>query len=441
MLRLLFIKLVSKLLVWPAFLLVLFLSCREKESSSGSWAESSVVSTDIPHDSLHHLPDYFLYNSIALKDSGNAVLLLILDPNAAPEIPMRMYRSLADSVPMLMLGSRRSKNGISPEEAEGYLRNILADVYAKFPRHRFQLYLAGFSGGGSLAITLSEKIPDCRGLIVAASPGNSIPAVPMIGFAGLGDPNFSDMQARMEATEARNVPVCLRLWPGKHAWPDAANMAFAFAWMKAHLPLSNAALPLYERSLAEKSKLSLPPDVERKWQELDFLERSLSLKAQAGNSLKGYRNSDAFRKAKRDVQRQLMQEMNQKAIYRQAFFEKDLRWWEAECSRLVKVKPIPWENQRMMGFLSLLAYSASHSALNQQNDDAAARFIRIYRLADPENPEAPYLEAVLEARKGNPEAAKRAMNDAISIGFTDIDRIRNQPEFRKPGFEALLNQP
>lgn len=424
-----------------AFLLVLFLSCREKDNSDHSVSASFPVTAEISADSLQCFPDYWQYISPALKDSGEAVLLIFLDPNARPELPMRMYRSIADSAPILMLGSRRSKNGISPEDANGVIRNMLADVHARFPRYRFQLFLAGFSGGGALAIALSAKFPDCRGILVAASPGNTIPSVSMIGFAGLGDPNLADMLGRIEATEAQNIPVCLRLWRGKHAWPDAQNMAFAFSWMKLQLAADPSYSSLYEKTLSEKSNATEPSDLERKWQELDFLDRTLRLNKQAGESLRIYRNSDSFRKARREAGQQQLNEVNKKAYYRQAFFEKDLVWWEAECSRLFQGKPIPWEKERMLGFLSLLAYSASHSALNQQDSDAAAHFIRIYRLSDPENPEAPYLEAILEARRGNPEAAKKAMNAARALGLADKTRILNQPEFRKPGFEALLNQP
>jgi len=439
--RLLFIKLANKLNALPAFLLVLFLSCREKDNSDRSVSSSVPVRSEISADSLQCFPDYCQYSSPALKDSGEAVLLIFLDPNARPELPLRMYRSLADSVPILMMGSRRSKNGISPEEANVVVRNMLADVQARFPHHRFQLFLAGFSGGGALAIALSAKFPDCRGILVAAAPGNTIPAVPMIGFAGLGDPNLVDMQGRIEAAEAQNIPVCLRLWHGKHAWPDAQNMVFAFSWMKSHLAADPFYSSLYEKTVSEKSNATESSDVERKWQELDFLDRTLHLNKQAGKSLRIHRNSDSFRKALREAGQQQMDEVNKKAFYRQAFFEKDLVWWEAECSRLFQEKPIPWEKQRMLGYLSLLAYSASHSALNQQDSDAAAHFIRIYRLSDPENPEAPFLEAVLQARRGNPEAAKKAMNAALALGFTDKTRILNQPEFRQAGFETIRNQP
>jgi hypothetical protein len=94
----------------------------------------------------------------------------------------------------------------------------------------------------------------------------------------------------------------------------------------------------------------------------------------------------------------------------------------------------------MLGFLSLLAYSASTQAIKMNDTDRAAKFISTYSIVDPENPEPAYLQAVLLAKQSRPEPCRKFIQEAIRLGFSDIGRIQKQPEFRGMGLESLLSK-
>jgi len=439
MLRRLFIR-ISKISFFVSGLLVLLSApaCRLKEEKNAAPLNKVALSSDsIPADSLCFFSDYFLYRSAAVSDTTvNTVLLILLDPQGQPDAPIRKYRSLSDSLPVLMMGSEKLKNGISPAEALPIVMSLLKEARRKFPGNNFQLYLAGFSGGGALAISLSHLIPDCRGVLLAAAPGNDLPAVPMIGFAGKGDANLADMQRRDEMAFRQGLPSCMKFWPGRHEWPDSGSMKFGFEWMKSGIRGQEYSINFYRRGIAQANSMKNILEREAACRELDFLCQTRNLKENAGRILQEIHSNPEFQRARSMQIQEMQSELELRSFYQQAFFEKDFNWWELECRKFFLKLPIPWKEQRMLGFLSLLAYSASQSSLSR-SDPSAARFIRLYRMLDPENPEAPYLEAVFQARNGNRQVAEASLRLASSLGFSDWNRFNNQAEFRSLGLTNL----
>jgi hypothetical protein len=51
-------------------------------------------------------------------------------------------------------------------------------------------------------------------------------------------------------------------------------------------------------------------------------------------------------------------------------------------------------------------------------------------MADPTNSEAWYFSAILQARKAETAATESDLLKAVSLGFTDKERLRQQPEFK-----------
>ena len=54
----------------------------------------------------------------------------------------------------------------------------------------------------------------------------------------------------------------------------------------------------------------------------------------------------------------------------------------------------------------------------------------LYKMADPTNSEAWYFSAILDARNNNATAAKDDLIKAAQNGFTDTNRMLQQPEFQ-----------
>jgi hypothetical protein len=87
--------------------------------------------------------------------------------------------------------------------------------------------------------------------------------------------------------------------------------------------------------------------------------------------------------------------------------------------------------QRLVAYLSLAFYSFSNRMI-QAGDNASARhFVELYKLADATNSEAWYFSAILSAREARGQAAESDLEKAVSCGFRDSRRMRQQPEFAR----------
>ena len=72
----------------------------------------------------------------------------------------------------------------------------------------------------------------------------------------------------------------------------------------------------------------------------------------------------------------------------------------------------------------------ANAAVSGQDENAAAKIISIYEMADPANPEPNYMRAVMLARRSQNEAAIVQLNIAATKGFADKQRLTHQPEFQ-----------
>ncbi|NOY36414.1 MAG: hypothetical protein GXO83_02450 [Chlorobi bacterium] len=59
----------------------------------------------------------------------------------------------------------------------------------------------------------------------------------------------------------------------------------------------------------------------------------------------------------------------------------------------------------------------------------AERFIQIYRIIDPDNPDAWYLSAVLHAETGNAGQVITELQRAVDKGFNDYRQIVGEKSF------------
>ena len=86
--------------------------------------------------------------------------------------------------------------------------------------------------------------------------------------------------------------------------------------------------------------------------------------------------------------------------------------------------------QRLLAYLSLAFYSISNQLINQNQNDQAANFVSLYKLADPTNSEAWYFAAILDARKNDANAVNEDLFKAVKNGFNDKERMLQQHEFQ-----------
>ena len=426
-------KILFKLLAASIF----FSCCLVENTTAHKQFLQSEFQIQIPGDSVVSQGDFSLFIPSSVPDTGLVSLVLFFDPQAEGEMPVRLYSGLARKRNLVLAGSNRCKNGLPLESAIELGRKFYERINALFPNNRKRIYLAGFSGGAVLASALASALPGIKGLIYAAAPGIQIPSCPAIGITGLADPNFHEMVAIQDHIPD-HVPHCLRYWEGKHSWPETDCMVFAFDWIKTMETKESTASQLiknYSLGCSENcSVFEKEEAMHSRW----FLSSTLGIGGDDSLRLVFFRKSPEFLKYKQSQITQRKEQEAMKQFYQTSFLEKGISWWKQETGRLHKAGTESWSHQRQLGYLSLLAWSFSTNALKQRDSGQVVRFLEIYRLVDPENPEPQYLEAVFQARNGNRISTEKAIRSAVKLGFSDKIRLLNQPEFKGMGFHALI---
>lgn len=419
-------------------------SCKERPERNYVPQEEQIIAqqhSNLPKDTLICKKDYCIWVSPEVPESGDCALLLFFDPQGEGKKPLEMYSKASFSVPGIFVGSNLSRNGLDFETSSRIASALLDSLRTRFPKLVLHPYFFGFSGGAKVALNAATRIPGIEGVVYAGAPGISQTVCPVLGFAGKGDLNYADLLA-FDAALPEQLPHHLIVWSGKHEWPKPVSMKIAFDWIAGKI---NPGSGIIDRIILQKKafadSITSPLDKLSALHLASFLSSSMGKPDKFKTELEQLQLSPEFirAKSKRDIA--IQDELVLKDSYRKAFLEKDLQWWEPEIQSLRAHARFQdaWLQDRLLGYLSLLAYSVSNQALASNDPNLPAKFLAFYKLVDPLNSEHAYLLAVLEARKGNKLACIESIKLAVQLGFKDSVRLKNQPEFFGMGLESFLN--
>lgn len=394
--------------------------------------------------------NYSLYIPASAGKGTARPVVIFLDPHAAGSLPVNLYKDLAEHYGWILVGSNNSKNGLSSEVAGHIVSSLAADARRLFGADSNRLYLAGFSGGARIATTAALYIEPVKGVIACGAGFGTAGEPPrhrfdFFGLAGRADFNMNEMVALRQPLTQAGFRSMIVTFPGKHAWPPAKEMQEAFRWhtfnaiREGKLP-ENPSLVAGSDSLfrqkvatlesqhdylaaAEVCNLAIS-DLQSLaatgffTEQLQRLERSAGYKAQSDAA---FARSTAEESEKQELVSALQ--------------TKNSTWWKEKVRSYAEHQQganpeDTLKNERVLSFLSLYCYMNANKALNSREDDAAAKFIGIYAIVDPENPEPDYMNAVLLARNGKNKPAVAALESAVKKGFRDKTRTEAQPEFQ-----------
>ena len=419
-------------------------SCKERPAGSQSFhGVHNIVqqNSNLPKDTLICHKDYCFWVSPEVPEFGDCALLVFFDPQGEGKKPLELYSNAGFSGPGIFAGSNLSRNGLDFESSSRIASALLDSMRTRFPKLILHPYFFGFSGGAKVALNAATRIPGIEGVVYAGAPGISQPIYPVLGFAGKGDLNYADLLA-FDAALPEQLPHHLIVWSGKHEWPKALSMKIAFDWIAGKLrPGSGIIDRIILKKKAFADSITSPLDKLSALHLASFLSSSMGKPDKFKTELEQLQLSPEFirAKSKRDIA--IQDELVLKDSYRKAFLEKGLEWWEPEIQSLRAHARFQdaWLQDRLLGYLSLLAYSASNQALASNDPNLAAKFLTFYKLVDPLNSEHAYLLAVLEARKGNRQGCIESIKLAVQLDFNDSVRLNKQPEFSGMGLETFLN--
>jgi len=398
--------------------------------------------TCITDDSI----SYSLYLPSNYDPDKKFPVIFAFDAHAEGEIPVNLFKDMAERYGYILVGSNNSQNGLSQDQSMHFYEVMSDDVLGRFSVDRSRVYTAGFSGGSRVASSVAIFKGGIAG-VIGCSAGFPALAEPIqfrfdyIGFVGDEDMNYLEMVTLQDALKQSGYRHHLVVFKGKHTWPPKSYIPEAFIWMEANAmkdmktvkkeEFVDATIKVWMHQASTLEAAKKFPEAFEKYQQIisffdglaDMKEARKRLDALAANE-----EVQAYQKSKSEL---AQKELSIQTQYIRALNEKPAAWWREEI-KVLNRKAESTDNiseqpmmKRLLGYLSLAAYSNANGLLNAGQLDHAGRFIELYSIIDPTNSEHAYLAACLYVKTHQPDKAFRSLDQAISLGFEDRLRFQN----------------
>jgi hypothetical protein len=386
----------------------------------------------------------------ATKNNHALPVIYFFDPHADGSLPLSKYKSLADKFGFILIGSNNSKNGNDYSMAENSWQHLFADTKTRINIDASRICVCGFSGGAKVAGYLALNHPEIKSVIAnSAALPDGTPAgnfnFSFTGLAGDGDMNMTNVVSFCNELDKTNTRHRMILFNGKHEWAPETAMNIAFegllldALRSKQIAADNRFISNYisesksriDGFIAENNLFKADDECKLSMNMLDGLTQEINFLKQKHTSIS---SNPIYQKQAKHAQDLFATEEKTKAIYQQQFQSGDISYWKTTIADLnEKAKPKTDEAamyNRLLAYLSLAFYSLSNQLIHSNQNDAAEYFVALYKMADPANSEAWYFSAIINARKNDSKATANDLLKAVANGFTDKDRMRQQPEFQ-----------
>ncbi len=407
---------------------------------------------------------YSIYLPTNYSSTKKWPVVYFFDPHGVGNLPLKLYKALAQKYGFIIAGTYGSKNGMQIEASGRAAQAFMEDVSERLSVDNARIYTFGFSGGARVACALALN----GGIAGVIACGGGFPQnhpqinQPFALLSFVGEKDFNYIELKNLDKELDNTPLLHQLivFHGKHQWPPVTDVEQAFQWMDATamqaktMPVNDSIVKaIQQQLLKELDKNGLRDKTIHEYftykKMLNFLRGLTNVDVYVAK-VQEIQSSEKYTKYVRDEQQSEVDEANMQHQYLQYLSEKDGPWWQDKIKDMRAIiardttTPVSLQCQRLLSFLSLAVYMGASRSFNSPDDGSTAHFLDLYGLVDPTNPEHDYLFAGLYARENNPEKAISSLHDAVKLGFTDSKRMQSDSNFvsikDKPEFKELLKK-
>ena len=386
-------------------------------------------------------------------------VIYFFDAHARGALPVRMYRDLAEKYGFVLVGSNLSKNGIPWPEANEGAKALMSETRARINIDPKRVYTSGFSGGSRVAITICILDGGVTGVIGCAAGFPKVqtgnwPKFDYFGMVGEHDFNYTEME-EIDARLAKNGYAHQLLTSGGiHGWAPAEDFNTALLWMqlcgmKAHLqPKNDSVISAFKSDVEQRIvKARKSGEWIKVYTLLDAASGAVEEPADITNYKKRLTDiaaTDEYKNAVATHSQLLQSEQNQQRDLGGRFSNEDEHWWTQKIAELNKnVKGGKQQESQMSGrllnYVGFLGYMNASYAISTGDLAKAETYLKIFKLADPKNPDQPYLAATLLMKKGNTSQAIAVLKEAAVLGYSDLGQLMTDPAFGGIKEDAAFN--
>jgi tetratricopeptide (TPR) repeat protein len=456
----------------PLLLVATVLLCLHSVVAQSSIPTGSVVDKVVVQAS----PDqsYAAYLPRSYTPEKQWPTIFCLDPRARGKTAIGRFVLAAEKYGYIVVCSNNSRNGLNWTTISSIFSSFWQDVHMRFNVDTQRTYAAGFSGGSRLAAVFASRCRGCLAGVIACGAGfpndikpDSSTTFAYFGVAGVDDFNFSEMWELDKKFSELRVSYHFETFDGRHEWAPAGNIDNALAWLNL-LAMKSGTLTKDEKFLDEQFATRLSyADQQRTTGKLiegsksylsitrDFQGvRDVTRVAESATQLK---KSSEFRKqekAEEELLRRQLQEAGEiRMLWMKAPNPDESRSTRYEAGVRLKdwqkKKDSPSDSsdrrlaRRILSQLLIGAIETAQPDLVPGSEfNAALTNYQFAKAIDPKNANIAFEVARILALKRQKKAALEALEEAVSLGFKDLSRIKNEAAFEtfttEPRFQKLL---
>jgi len=408
---------------------------------------------------------YSIYLPTHYDTSRKWPVIYFFDPHGVGNLPVVLYKDLAEKYGFIIAGTYNSKNGMQWGNSEKAAEAIMKDTWFRLALDNDRLYTSGFSGGAKVASMVAINNGGIAGVAACGGgfPEEHAPLKQPFSFISfVGDKDFNNVTVRQldKLLDSTNLSHQIIIYNGKHQWPPVYCFEQAFQWFDADamrmktMPKNDSIIKSIQEKFVKEAedwhkKRSMVEEYYTYKKLLNYL-RDLDDMGKYAAIVQQFENSDALEKYLKDEQTFESEEAQEILEFRAHLSKMDEAWWENKISFMKKfiekdtVSPAALQTQRMLGYLSLIMYMGTYNELTSANYQAASYFNGLYALVDPKNPEHCYLGASLDMVNHNSEKALELLKEAVKLGFVDSKRLEQDKNFtslhNSPEYKKLLKE-
>ncbi len=438
------------------------------DTAKHTHAELTQPDKGVVIDTIHCADDpsqmYAIYLPSNYSTAKKWPVIFFFDPHGVGNLPLNLYKTLAEKYGFIIAGTYNSRNGMQMEASAKAAQAFMQDVSQRLSIDNSRLYTFGFSGGARVACSIALNggiagVVACGGGFPQNQPQINQP-FSLISFVGERDFNYIELKELDKQLDNSPLTHQLIVFHGKHQWPPLANIEQAFQWLDL-CAMRDKTMPVND-SIVKSVQEQLIKEAGKNGYEDKRIHEYFAYKKML-NFLRGLTNldsyiakvdemgkSDKLAKYLKDEQDNELDEARTQQQYLQDLSDKNGEWWQNKIKDMHGIisadstTPASLQCQRLLSFLSLAVYMGASHSFSSTDDAATARFLDLYALVDPTNPEHSYLFAGLYARDNNPDKALSSLHEAVRLGFSDIRRLQADSNFNslkeKPEFKELVKK-
>ena len=415
----------------------------------------SSISPGRVYDNIKCIEDmtfsYALYLPENYSNNNLYPVIFFFDAHKRGKLPVKRYRYLANRYNYILAGSNNSTNGQTAKEMDRAVNIMMNDVKNRFKIDDSRIYTSGFSGGARVASGVALFDGGIKGVIGCAAGFPQLQSQPKTNFAYIGivgnkDFNYLEMKDLDNMLDAWDTYNYLLIYDGKHDWPPAGVMNQGFMFMEFDA-MRNGLLPVDNGAISEFKQINdsarYAARQKKDWYGLYEADRKATVFLQGLDDPEEYKKevSQLVKKPQFIVQQDQEMQLEKKESqlqqkYISAMPAQSKSMWKKEINELIRLSEHAGTeaerlmSKRLMNYLSLISYISAKNALKQKQAGAADKFLMIYEMVDPDNPEVYYLKAAYYMMLKKNDPALRQLQKAADKGFKEPERLRNSETFK-----------